>query len=205
MPYYLGRMRLLLLALIALPCLHTACSKGDGPRSAQAPGGANQPQMRKNPGSTERARLVLDHDFGVVPHGESRTHEFALDLSLLEQPHVPLRVHLECSCGKAELVMRKPDGSERHIDGTGFQRNLPTDEEQAATKIQAIHRGRKGRHRARAREMSARLGGGRGWRRPGGSRARGRGTARLRVARVNRKCNEPPRSHPQLVIRVLAR
>lgn len=129
-------MRLLLLALIALPCLHTACSKGDGPRSAQAPGGANQPQMRKNPGSTERARLVLDHDFGVVPHGESRTHEFALDLSLLEQPHVPLRVHLECSCGKAELVMRKPDGSERHIDGTGFQRNLPTDEEQAILRIQ---------------------------------------------------------------------
>jgi len=44
-------------------------------------------------------------------------------------------VHLECSCGRAEIVMRKPDGSERQIDGTGYPRNLPTEDETVLVRI----------------------------------------------------------------------
>ena len=81
------------------------------------------------------APLILDHDFGIVPHGETRTHEFELDLANLGEPHVPLRVHLECSCGKAVIRMRKSDGSERSIDGSGYARNLPQDDEKVILRI----------------------------------------------------------------------
>lgn len=138
-------MRLLLPFLIALPLTHSACSHEDAAGSTNAsgtPSGANGSLddnggalMSKHANSLERAPLVLDHDFGVVPHGEGRTHEFELDMSLLREPHVPLRVHLECSCGKAELVMRKSDGTERHIDGTGYEYNLPTQDEKAILRI----------------------------------------------------------------------
>jgi hypothetical protein len=134
-------MRLLLPLLIALPLTHSACSHRDAAGSTNSTNanasvdGNTGTQMSKHANSKERAPLVLDHDFGVVPHGEGRTHEFALDLSQLNEPHVPLRVHLECSCGRAELVMRKPDGTERHIDGTGYKHNLPTEDEQAILRI----------------------------------------------------------------------
>ena len=86
------------------------------------------------PGLAPQAREVavaLDHDFGVLPHGAQRTHEFEVDLSLLGQPFVPLRVHLECSCGRADLRYRKEDGSVRFLDGSAFARNLPAEGETA--------------------------------------------------------------------------
>ena len=69
--------------------------------------------------------LLLEHDFGVIPHGETRQHEFALDLSLLPGTFVPLRVHLDCSCGVADLRVVAADGSERAITGSGLVSELP--------------------------------------------------------------------------------
>lgn len=148
LPYYWLSMRLLLLTLVALPILFISCSEpdaGDGSGTSidgsnHAMGtkhsiGASAPAISDQVGSKRKARLILDHDFGIVPHGEQREHEFELDLSQLGAPHVPLRVHLECSCGKAVIRLRKPDGTERDIDGTGYPRNLPEADEQAIMRI----------------------------------------------------------------------
>src|SRR5262245_45726545 len=59
----------------------------------------------------------LEHDFGIIPHGEKREHEFELDLRKLGEPIVPLRVHFNCSCGLAEMRLRHRDGRERKVDG----------------------------------------------------------------------------------------
>jgi len=133
------RLKLIPIALVlaSLPCILTSCGNGNAQANTNGsnPAGGTNTQMSKNAGTREQAPLILDHDFGVIPHGEGRTHEFELDLSLLNEPHVPLRVHLECSCGRAELVMRKPDGSERHIDGTGYAHNMPEKDEKAILRI----------------------------------------------------------------------
>lgn len=148
LPYYWPSMRLLLLTLVALPFLFTSCSDTaavggsgtsiDGSDRSMGAGnstGTGIPAIADKVGSNQKARLILDHDFGIVPHGEQREHEFELDLSQLGAPHVPLRVHLECSCGKAVIRLRKPDGTERPIDGTGYPRNLPQADEQAFMRI----------------------------------------------------------------------
>lgn len=90
-----------------------ACGSGSTPRSD---GGQ---------GTASRKPLTLEHDFGVIPHGESRQHEFLLDLSQLGEPWVPLRVHLDCSCGRADLRLRHTDGRERFVDASGSATNLP--------------------------------------------------------------------------------
>ncbi|HZN39847.1 MAG TPA: hypothetical protein VFD82_13640 [Planctomycetota bacterium] len=59
----------------------------------------------------------LEYDFGIIPHGEKREHEFELDLRRLGEPIVPLRVHLDCSCGLADMRLRHRDGRERIVDG----------------------------------------------------------------------------------------
>lgn len=69
--------------------------------------------------------LTLAHDFGVIPHGDTRTHEFPLDLDRLGGGYVPLRVHLDCSCGHADLRLRGADGAERFVDGAGTAASLP--------------------------------------------------------------------------------
>lgn len=135
------KLNLIALVLTGLPCVLASCGNGTaavtpaGKGSGSGTATGTTTQMSKNAGTKEQAPLVLDHDFGVVPHGEGREHEFELDMSLLETPHVPLRVHLECSCGKAELVMRKPNGTERHIDGTGYAHNMPEKDEVAILRI----------------------------------------------------------------------
>lgn len=132
-------MRPLLLILFALPTLLQSCSDpgaaGAGATTKTNGSGQITPAISATAGSKEKAHLILDHDFGIVPHGELRTHEFPLDLSLLGEPHVPLRVHLECSCGKAEIRLRKPDGTERAIDGSGSPRNRPQADEVAVMQI----------------------------------------------------------------------
>ena len=125
-------MRLLMLSLFALPLLSVAC---DQPIAGSGSADGNTPAISDKVGSKANAPLILDHDFGIVPHGEQRMHELELDMSLLNEPHVPLRVHLECSCGKAEILLRKPDGSERGIDGSGYARNLPADDEKVFLRI----------------------------------------------------------------------
>jgi hypothetical protein len=71
------------------------------------------------------ATLALAHDFGVIPHGEARAHEFRLDLGAVGDDYVPLRVHFDCACGQAELLLRGRDGAERHVDGAGTAASRP--------------------------------------------------------------------------------
>lgn len=111
--------------IVATPLvLLAACSQG--PTADPA---AGTPDAAKAP-------LALAHDFGVVPHGERRVHEFVLDLAALPEPYVPMRVALECSCGHADLRIRSADGTERFCDGSARPDNLPTDGEQAILHVE---------------------------------------------------------------------
>ena len=74
--------------------------------------------------------------FGMLAHGEKRVHEFELDLDRLGEPYVPLRVHIECSCGRADVRLRKADGSERFVDGSGYSYNRPEADERAILHIE---------------------------------------------------------------------
>lgn len=69
---------------------------------------------------------AAEHDFGVIPHGEKRSHDYVLDVRSLGKDYVPLRAQLDCSCGRAELLLRHQNGTERHVDGTPFSPNAPT-------------------------------------------------------------------------------
>lgn len=62
---------------------------------------------------------VVVHDFGVIPHGESRVFDYALPKRHLpgERQWVPLRAHIDCSCGQAQLLLRHRNGQERLLDG----------------------------------------------------------------------------------------
>lgn len=109
-------------ARFAFFALLVACS-GDGKApNPTPPKAAQDPAAGKPP-------LLLEHDFGVIPHGERRVHEWPLDLSKLPEPSVPLRVHISCSCGHADMRLRKADGTERYVDISGLPRNLPQDGE----------------------------------------------------------------------------
>lgn len=109
--------------LAILPLLLVACS-GDG----KAPNATSPTAALRDPAAT-KPPLLLEHDFGVIPHGEKRVHEWPLDLSKLPEASVPLRVHISCSCGHADLRLRKADGSERFVDISALPRNLPQDGE----------------------------------------------------------------------------
>ena len=98
------------------------------PERGSAPPGVSPAQAR--------APLALEHDFGVVPHGASRVHEFVLDLARLPERWVPLRTHLECSCGHADLRLRRPDGSERLVDHSGSAANLPGPDESLVLRVE---------------------------------------------------------------------
>lgn len=103
---------------LALLLLLTAC----GDRSAATAKATTTP-----PAGT--GSLQFEHDFGVIPHGQRRQHEFVVDLQQLGDPYVPMRVHLDCSCGHAELRLRKADGSEREVIPSGMPSNLPAADE----------------------------------------------------------------------------
>jgi len=66
---------------------------------------------------------ALLHDFGIIPHGESRTHDYAIDVEPYGVQLIPLRVQLDCSCGHAQIILRAADGSERTVDGRPFADN----------------------------------------------------------------------------------
>jgi hypothetical protein len=106
------RSRVLLLLLL------TTCSHEPAGAPPQDPPVGAKPALRP-----------LEHDFGVIPHGASRQHEFAIALDALDERWVPLRVHIDCSCGRADLRLRKPDGSERFVVPDGSLANLPAADE----------------------------------------------------------------------------
>lgn len=114
------RMRALTVATSLV--LLAACSRAPDPAPAPGAGAAPKPP------------LTLEHDFGIVPHGERRVHDFVLDLGALPEPYVPMHVALDCACGHADLRIRKADGSERYCDGTARPDNLP-----AAGEIAILH------------------------------------------------------------------
>ena len=60
---------------------------------------------------------VLHHDFGTIPHGELRTHEFRIDLDPELGPLVPITYRGDCTCTTFQLVLRGPDGTERIATG----------------------------------------------------------------------------------------
>lgn len=84
--------------------------------------GDRPPAPANRPAATA---VQATHDFGVIPHGEQRTHEFPLDLTGFGPDWVPLRVHLDCSCGHADLRLRDANGKERFVDGSGRANGLP--------------------------------------------------------------------------------
>jgi hypothetical protein len=59
---------------------------------------------------------ALTHEFGSVPHGEVRTHDFVLDVrkQVGEGWYSP-GTHVDCSCARTELWLRGKDGSERQL------------------------------------------------------------------------------------------
>ncbi|MFN3240140.1 MAG: hypothetical protein ACE37K_01365 [Planctomycetota bacterium] len=131
-----------LLSLLALLVL-TCCEKGGSPASTNGEASKAQAGSPTSGGArpglvpqTDKLGLKLEHDFGVLPHGAQRTHELVVDLAKLGQPFVPLRVHLECSCGRADLRYRNEAGDERFLDGTAFPRNLPAQGETAFLHIE---------------------------------------------------------------------
>ncbi|MBL8750581.1 MAG: hypothetical protein JNK78_15585 [Planctomycetes bacterium] len=68
---------------------------------------------------------ALEHDYGTIPHPESRSHDFVVDVQRLGVRCIPLRTHLDCSCGRAEMLLRSKDGHERIVDGSPNPDNAP--------------------------------------------------------------------------------
>lgn len=98
--------------LVATTCctLWTACSDAANPAKPV-------PQEPRGP-------ALVEHDFGVIPHPEKREHDFVLDVSNLGGRFIPLRAHLDCSCGHADLRIRGADGTERGLDGSPNPANV---------------------------------------------------------------------------------
>jgi hypothetical protein len=85
-----------------------ACS-----RSAQNPVPPNQPP-------------ALSFDFGVIPHGKARDHEFVLDTrKVLGGDFVAIGVSSDCTCSRSELFLRDGAGHARAIDGRPLPENAP--------------------------------------------------------------------------------
>jgi hypothetical protein len=90
--------------------LVVACGSGDGAPPAQPPAQRRQEGTPKPP-------PTLVHDFGTIRHGESRQHDFVLDVRAALGPgwYSP-GTHVDCSCARTELWMRAKDGSERPVE-----------------------------------------------------------------------------------------
>lgn len=114
--------------LFVLACLLLGACGDQAPPTAATPV-APQP-------APPQGLLTIDHDFGLIPHGETRHQEFVLDLDRIGEPVVPMRVHIDCSCGHADLRFRGADGRERFPDGSGDVRNRPAPGETAVLRIE---------------------------------------------------------------------
>lgn len=118
-----ARMRAVILAATCTGLL-VACSDSGPTPGAQGPA-ASRPSALPD----------LEHDFGIIPHGEKREHEFELDLRRLGEPIVPLRVHLDCSCGLADMRLRRRDGRERIVDGNPSADHAATADETLIVRV----------------------------------------------------------------------
>lgn len=102
----------------------SACGPSDPPKQAGA-GTTGGPQAAAGKAPQPQA---LSHDFGTVPHGETRQHDYVFDLRELHAPdrrYMPLRAHIDCSCGRTQVLIRDRAGQERVIDGRPDPQNAP--------------------------------------------------------------------------------
>jgi hypothetical protein len=61
---------------------------------------------------------TIDHDFGIVPHGETREARLAIPLPA-GGPWTPLTLQRSCTCVRARFAIEAVDGSMRHSSGDG--------------------------------------------------------------------------------------
>jgi hypothetical protein len=93
-----------------------ACSKGP-----QNPARPNQPPNQPP---------ALSFDFGVIPHGKARDHEFVLDTrKALGGDYVAIGVTSDCTCSRSELFLRDGAGHVRPIDLRPLPANAPKEGE----------------------------------------------------------------------------
>ena len=107
-------------------CILLALSlAGCGDESVAGPTGAGtSPAMASQVPQPQ----ALSHDFGTIPHGESRQFDYVFDLTHLgktDRRYVPLRAHIDCSCGRTQVLVRNKEGYERVIDGRPDPTNAP--------------------------------------------------------------------------------
>jgi hypothetical protein len=107
-------------AALAIALLVACCG---GPEPAPAP--AAPPQQP----------APVEHDFGVIPHGQVRQHDFVIDTRGYPSAMVPLRIQLDCACGRGQIILRAPDGSERLVDGSPWAHNAQRTDEQLVARI----------------------------------------------------------------------
>lgn len=112
-----------------LPALLAACGDAAPPSSVgPAASGAARPQGPAQP-------QAVEHDFGMIPHGEARHFDYVIPVQQLGTTVVPLRAQLDCSCGRAEVLLRHHNGTERHIDGSPMSPNAPTPDETLVVRV----------------------------------------------------------------------
>ena len=87
--------------LLSLPAL-AACSEDDSTPTAQ-------------PGRATAA--PLSHDYGVIPHGQTRTHTFELNGPEVQPGMFPAGFRASCSCSSARFWIRSSDGKKRNLEG----------------------------------------------------------------------------------------
>jgi hypothetical protein len=75
------------------------------------------------------------HDFGTIPHGEARQHDFVLDTRALGEDLVCLGIRMECSCGRNQMFLRHRDGSERAITGQPLAEYAPRPDEVLVVRV----------------------------------------------------------------------
>lgn len=103
-PRMRARPHLLLCSLIAF----VACSEGSATPDGSAPTTGNaQPA---GPQQQPVTLPTLSHEFGAVRHGETRQHDFVLDVRAIAGPgwYSP-GTHVDCSCARTELFLRGRD------------------------------------------------------------------------------------------------
>lgn len=65
----------------------------------------------------QQAQPVQRHDYGEIPHGEKRTHEFWFEIPPgLDRP-VPLAFHGDCTCAEGAIAVVGKDGQRRQLSG----------------------------------------------------------------------------------------
>jgi len=72
---------------------------------------------------------LLTHDYGTVPHGQARDHQFVVDVAgVLGPGWLPLATQLDCSCARAQMSVRGANGAVQAIDAAHPAAALQADE-----------------------------------------------------------------------------